>query len=92
MTRRPNATIVAAGTLFLVASAAADVSVASIYARGVERYKSAPRIDERDVRILARPMRLAVGDRPLPQHGAPVDHDRLVGGERGLVRAPGQDA
>ncbi len=63
MNRRPNATIVAAGTLFLVASAAADVFVTSIYARGVEWYRSAPRIDERDVRILARPVHVAIGDR-----------------------------
>lgn len=63
MTRHPHRTIVAATTLFVVASAAANVSVAGIYARGAGRFRSTSGFGERDVRILARPMRLAVGDR-----------------------------
>ncbi len=62
MTRHPHRTIVAGTTLFLVVSAAANLSIAGIYARGAGRVRSQSCLGERDVRILARPMRLGVGD------------------------------
>jgi penicillin-binding protein 1B len=77
MTRPPHRTIVAAITLFLVASAAANVSLAGIYVRGAARLRSASGFGERDVRILARPLRLAIGDRLSKE--ALEEHLRRIG-------------
>ena len=60
----------AALAAFALVSAVVNVTVARVYSRGVERLRSVPSIAERDLRVLARPLQLKVG-----QH---FDRQRLV--------------
>jgi penicillin-binding protein 1B len=55
--------VVVASTLFLIVSAAADVGFARLYGRSIARLKAGRSISARDVRLLARPIRLVVGQR-----------------------------
>jgi penicillin-binding protein 1B len=48
-------------TLFALMSAATNVGVARIYRDGVAELRAHPLVGERDVRVLARPLRLKVG-------------------------------
>jgi penicillin-binding protein 1B len=64
-------------TLFMVGAAAADVALAHLYVRGAELVVSTLSIGDRDVRVLARPIRVAAGQR-FPQ-AALEDHLRRIG-------------
>src|SRR5688572_19903828 len=48
-------------TLFALLSAAVNIGVANVYSRGVGQLRSTHSIAERDLRILARPLQLKVG-------------------------------
>jgi penicillin-binding protein 1B len=77
MIRQPNRTIVAAATVFLVVTAAVNVAIATLYSRAAARLRTAPPLGERDVRLLARPLRLAVGQRVTK--ASLEDHLRRIG-------------
>ena len=61
MTRVPHS-IAAGSTLFLIVATAASAGMAAIYARGITRLETDRSIAERDLRILARPIRIEPGD------------------------------
>ena len=69
--------VVAALTLFLLAGTAANIGVTALYARSVARIDAAPLIGDRAVRILARPLRVAVGQRL--EKAALEQHLRRIG-------------
>jgi penicillin-binding protein 1B len=54
--------IAAGSTLFLIVATAASAGMAAIYARGITRLETDRSIAERDLRILARPIRIKAGD------------------------------
>jgi penicillin-binding protein 1B len=63
MRDRGKSALIGGFGIFLVLSTVAQTGVAALYARGVYRLKSAPSIRERDVRVLARPVRIHTGQR-----------------------------
>ena len=74
-------------TLFVMLSAASNVGVARMYSHGVAHLRATPAIDERDIRVFARPLRLTVGQRyaraRLEQHLQGIGYYRLAARERG---------
>jgi membrane peptidoglycan carboxypeptidase len=62
VTRSVPHSIAAGTTLFLIVSAAASAGMAAIYARGITRLDADRSIAERELRILARPIRVTAGD------------------------------
>jgi penicillin-binding protein 1B len=62
VTRSAPHTIVAGSTLFLIVATAASAGMAAMYARGITRLETDPSIAERDLRILARPIRVTPGE------------------------------
>jgi penicillin-binding protein 1B len=83
---RPSALIVAT-TIFIVFASAANATLAWIYSRGVARVRATTAIDERDLRILARPLQLTVGQffpRPkLEHHLDRIGYYRVNASDRG---------
>ena len=74
-------------TVFALMSAATNVTVARVYSRGVDQLRSNPAIAERDLRVLARPLRLKPGlqfDRAqLANHLDRIGYYRVAAAEPG---------
>ena len=76
MIDRAHRSFAVALTLFALLTAAVNVTVARVYSRGVEQLQSVSSIAERDLRVLARPLRLQAGQ--LFDRQRLIDHlDRL---------------
>jgi penicillin-binding protein 1B len=84
---RPTHAIVAGTTLFMVVSTVASAGIAGLYAHGIARLEHAPSIAERDLRILARPIRVAVG-RQMPKAQL-EEHLRGIGYYPSCANHPG---
>jgi penicillin-binding protein 1B len=94
MTRQPNRTIVAAATLFLIVSSAVNVGIATLYSRAAARLRGAPPLGDRDVRLLARPIRLTVGQRftqaRLEDHLRRIGYYAGCAGQHGCFASDGE--
>jgi len=87
VTRPVPHTIAAGSTLFLVISTAASAGLAAMYARGVTRLESEQSITERDLRILARPVRVSPGQQIAKS--SLEDHLKRIGYYAGCANHPG---
>ena len=87
MTRPLPHTIAAGSTLFLVVSTAASAGLAAMYARGVTRLEAEQSITERDLRILARPVRVSPGQQIAKS--SIEDHLKRIGYYSGCANHPG---
>ena len=79
--------LVAASALFVTLSASSDLAVAVLYSHGVARLNASASIENHDVRLLARPVRVAAGQhlsRP-----AIEEHLRRIGYYESQAHAPG---
>jgi membrane peptidoglycan carboxypeptidase len=79
--------------LLFVLTASANATVAWIYSRGATRVRAAASIEERDLRILSRPLILTVGQqfaqRDLEAHLDRIGYYRLDECDRGCYRSSG---
>ena len=73
--------------LFAVLATLTQVAVAALYARSVTRLKSGLSIDERELRVLARPLTISVGQ--AISRTAIEDHLQRIGYLRGCGDQPG---
>src|SRR5262245_37763260 len=77
-----RAMVATAFAAFVALSSAMNVFVAGVYASAVGRLERTPAPTDREVRVLARPMRLTVGQ-PLPPSELVAHLDRI-----GYLRSP----
>ena len=83
----PHRNFALALTVFAVLSAAVNGAVAHVYQRGVGHLRSNPAIAERDLRVLARPLQLKVGQQL--DRARLVDHLDRIGYYRLAAAEPG---
>ena len=87
VTRPVPHTIAAGSTLFLIISTAASAGLAAMYARGVTQLEAEQSITERDLRILARPVRVSPGQQIAKS--SLEDHLKRIGYYAGCANHPG---